>query len=139
MKNNERRAGQPVLTGLASGLDPLTKAYRIQQRVAAVGFDWADYRGALAKVSEEVDEVVQAIEAAAEDKIAEEVGDLLFAAVNLARLAGTHPTTALARANLKFQLRFAGVERLAGERGIDVATAGLTVLDELWNEVKKEG
>ena len=126
-----------MLSGLASGLDPLTKAHRIQERVAGVGFDWEDYRGAFAKVAEELDEVGEAIEAGKQDAILEEVGDLLFAAVNLARLAGTHPTTALARANQKFQNRFERLEHLTAERGIELQTAGLAVLDELWEELKQ--
>lgn len=137
LKAAERAPGARVLSGLASGLDPLTKAHRIQERVAGVGFDWEDYRGAFAKVAEELDEVGEAIEAGKQDAVLEEVGDLLFAAVNLARLAGTHPTTALARANRKFQNRFERLEHLAAERGIELQTAGLAVLDELWEELKQ--
>ena len=65
-----------------------------------------------------------------------EIGDLLFAVVNLARKAGVQPGLALDRANRKFRQRFEGMERLAAERGIDVPSAGLEVLDGLWNEVK---
>ena len=137
LKAEERDEGQGVLTGLAKGLDALTKAYRIQERVAGVGFDWEDHRGALAKVAEELEEVHEALETEAADRVAEELGDLLFAAVNLSRLAGTHPTTALARANAKFHDRFERLEELARDRGIDMPGAGLEVLDALWDEVKK--
>ena len=137
LKATERQEGASVVSGLASGLDPLTKAYRVQQKVAAVGFDWDDHRGPLAKVSEELDEVSEAIERSDPEAVTEEVGDLLFAAVNLSRLAGVHPTTALARANQKFLLRFERLEALAAERGIDVADAGLEVLDGLWSELKE--
>jgi MazG family protein len=126
-----------VLDGIARGLDPLTKAYRVQERVSRVGFDWEDHRGALDKVGEELGEVREAIGSNETARVEEEIGDLLFAVVNLARLLDTHPTTALARANLKFQERFAEVERLARERGIDMATAGLQALDALWDEVKR--
>ena len=125
-----------VLSGMAKGLDPLTKAFRIQERVARVGFDWEDHRGALQKVDEEIGEVRDAIQSDDPERVEEEIGDLLFAVVNVARLAGTHPTNALARANAKFQERFAQVERLARERGLDMETAGLQALDALWNEVK---
>ncbi len=125
-----------VLEGIAKGLDPLTKAYRVQERVSRVGFDWSNYQGAMDKVEEEIGEVREAIGSQAPARVEEEIGDLLFAVVNLSRLAGAHPTTALARANLKFQERFTAVERLARERGIDMASAGLQVLDELWDEVK---
>jgi ATP diphosphatase len=137
LKASERTDGQGVLHGLATGLDPLTRAYRIQQRVAGVGFDWDDWRGPRAKVAEELDEVTRAVEAGDADAIMEEVGDLLFAAVNLARRADVHPTTALARANTKFTTRFEEVERLAAARGIDMRTAGLEELDAIWDEVKR--
>ncbi|GIT52061.1 MAG: hypothetical protein Ct9H300mP15_22740 [Gemmatimonadota bacterium] len=84
------------MAGIASGLDPLTASYRIQERVASVGFDWKDYRGAREKVVEELDEVTQAAEAGDSTGLEEELGDLLFAVINLTRLAGSHPTTVLA-------------------------------------------
>lgn len=149
-KAAERNPGEGVLTGLARGLDPLTKAYRIQERVAGVGFDWADHRGALDKVREELEEVVEALDPGtpASDEtgsdggrsaaVQEEVGDLLFAVVNLARLVGVHPTTALAGANAKFTTRFERLESRARESEIDLPSAGLAALDELWNVVKAE-
>ena len=136
LKAAERSENQSVLCGLAKGLDPLTKAYRIQERVAGVGFDWEDHRGAFRKVAEELDEVGEELRAGSEDSIEEELGDLLFAVVNLARLAGTHPLTALASANGKFQDRFERLEKLAEQRGIVVAEAKLEVLDKLWDEIK---
>lgn len=137
IKASERAGDEGVLSGVAKGLDPLTKAFRIQERVARVGFDWEDHRGALDKVVEEVEEVRDALGAADRARVDEELGDLIFAVVNLSRLAGTHPTTALARANQKFQDRFTKLEGLARERGIDMETAGLAALDALWDEVKR--
>jgi MazG family protein len=137
LKASERTGDQSALSGVAKGLDPLTKAYRIQERVARVGFDWEDYRGALEKVAEELGEVREALGSEIPARVDEELGDLLFAVVNLSRLAGTHPTTALARANQKFQERFESLERLARERGIAIETAGLEALDTLWDEVKR--
>ncbi|MDX1493415.1 MAG: nucleoside triphosphate pyrophosphohydrolase [Longimicrobiales bacterium] len=164
-KARERDEGESVLAGLARGLDPLTKAYRIQERVAGVGFDWEDHQGALEKVREELQEVSEALVEATEapgeraapsqetkgdgeaephsgepsaDAVTEEIGDLLFAVVNLARLAGVHPTTALARANAKFTDRFQRLEDRARERDVRIETAGLEALDGIWNEVKEE-
>lgn len=137
LKARERAANEGVLSGVAKGLDPLTKAYRIQERVARVGFDWEDHRGALDKVEEELREVRDALGSEIPSRVNEELGDLLFAVVNVSRLAGSHPTTALARANQKFQERFEKLERLARERGIDMETAGLAALDALWDEVKR--
>ncbi|MGB0543289.1 MAG: nucleoside triphosphate pyrophosphohydrolase [Longimicrobiales bacterium] len=135
MKTRERADDQSVLTGLAKGLDPLTRSYRIQERVASVGFDWEDPSGALEKAGEELEEATDAL---GSDDFVEEIGDLLFACVNVARLGGAHPTTALARANTKFMRRFEALEVLARVRGIDVASARLPTLDQLWNEVKTQ-
>src|SRR5579884_2531303 len=95
-------------------LTPLLRAYRLQEQAAGLGFDWPDARAAL------------------ED----EVGDLLFAVVNLARKLAVDPDAALARATAKFRRRFEALERLAAQRGVDVARAGLDALDRLWDEVK---
>ena len=109
-----------MLSGLATGLDPLTRAHRVQERVAGVGFDWSDYRGALAKVAEELEEVRAELEMprgserAAE--IEEELGDLLFAVVNLVRLSGCHPTTALARAKQEWTARLGALDQLLHAR-----------------------
>jgi ATP diphosphatase len=164
LKSRERAEGG-VLDGLARGLDPLTAAHRIQDRVSGVGFDWSDYRGALDKVREELAEVDEALGAVrgmggtsddrgavretggtSDDRDAtartaaleEELGDLLFAAVNLVRLAGSHPTPALARANRKFRRRFERLEALAKLRGVVLGEASLEQLDMLWDEVKAE-
>lgn len=136
LKAEEREGREGVLDGLATGLDPLTRAHRIQERVSGVGFDWSDFRGAWDKVAEELEEVRQALEDGAEEPLVEELGDLLFAMVNLVRLAGAHPTTALDRANRKFRRRFERLEALAARRGVSIPGAGLEALDRLWDEVK---
>ena len=136
-----RRAGEAdagVLSGLARGLDPLTRAHRIQERVAGVGFDWSDPSGAFAKVLEETEEVRRALAAGTRAEVEEELGDLLFAVVNVTRLAGAHATTALAAANRKFRRRFERLEALARARGVVLEEAGLEALDELWDELKRE-
>jgi ATP diphosphatase len=138
LKAAERRADESVLEGLAKGLDPLTKAHRMQERVAGVGFDWEDHHGAWDKVVEELDEVREALASGEAPAVEEELGDLLFAVVNLTRLAGAHATTALDRANRKFHGRFARLERRARERGIRLEEAGLEALDRLWDELKAE-
>jgi len=136
MKVRERGEGTRVLHGLAKGLDPLLKAHRIQDRVSGVGFDWDDARGAFDKVAEELEEVGCALEQGDQGAVEEELGDLLFAAVNLTRLAGAHPDTVLDRANRKFQARFEALEDLARERGISLPDSTLEVLDGLWEELK---
>lgn len=157
LKRKEKRQG--VLDGLPPALPSLLMAYRLQERAAGVGFDWPDTEGPLAKVYEEVAEVeaelgdgqtvgtVETVETVGRtepvhsppsDQLVDEIGDLLFAVVNLARKARVQPTTALDRANAKFRRRFEGIEQLAASRGIDVSTAGLEVLDGLWEETKKQ-
>ncbi len=131
------RGDRPVLDGLTRRLDPLSRAHRIQERVSSVGFDWADARGAFEKVAEELDEVREALEQGETPALEEELGDLLFAVVNLTRLAGVHALNALQRANRKFTARFEALERLARERGIALGTASLEELDALWDEVKR--
>lgn len=136
LKAAERAEGEGVLGGLAKGLDPLTRAHRIQERVSGVGFDWEDFHGAWDKVAEELEEVREALEDGAAEAVEEELGDLLFSVVNLTRLAGAHSTTALERANRKFRRRFERLEALARERGIRIEESSLEVLDGLWDQVK---
>jgi len=135
----ERSHDRPsVLDGLPPIMPALVMAYRIQERVAGVGFDWPDVIGPLAKVREETDEVArELIEEPNPDRLKSEMGDLLFAMVNLARKAGCDPRAALEGANRSFSKRFRGLEHLAAERGIEVGRADLDTLDGLWDEVKK--
>jgi MazG family protein len=128
-------AGEPagILAGLPPTLPELLAAYRLQQRAAAVGFDWPDAAGPAAKVREELAEVEAEQDA---PRLDQEIGDLLFAVVNLARKLGVRPGEALSRANTRFRERFELVERLAASRGIEVHTAGLEALDRLWDEAK---
>jgi nucleoside triphosphate diphosphatase len=136
IKRRERRG--KTLSGIVPTLPPLLKAYRLQERAASVGFDWPGVAGPLEKVREEVAEVERELESggAPAERLADEIGDLLFAVVNLARKAGVQPAPALDRANRKFGDRFEAVEALCAERGIDLDAAGLDVLDGLWDEVK---
>lgn len=139
LKAQERTAADPqatLLSGLSSGLDPLSRAHRIQERVSTVGFDWADARGAFEKVAEELEEVREALAHEPSAALEEELGDLLFAVVNLTRLAGTHSLQALQRANQKFTARFDALEQLARERSIELGKASLEELDALWEEIK---
>lgn len=143
LKAREREAsaggsgdGGSILSGLAGGLEPLVKAHRIQAKVSGVGFDWDSAVGAWEKVAEEVQEVGEALAGTDPGALEEELGDLLFAVVNLSRLAGVHPSGALERANRKFTSRFQDLEALARERGMVLHEAGLEALDRLWDEVK---
>jgi MazG family protein len=143
-KAGERGAGSGTLRGLPNTLPALLMAYRLQERAAGVGFDWPDARGPLEKVKEEIGELEHELAAAAtthhapRTAVVDEIGDLLFAVVNLARKLDVEPSQALERANDKFRARFEGVEWLAAERGLEVGRASLKQLDALWDEVKQE-
>ncbi len=137
-KANERQEGD-VFHGLAERLDPLARAQRLQDRAAGVGFDWEHARDAFAKVREEVDEVAAHLEAGDRDALEQELGDLFFACVNVARLAELHAGTALRKANVKFESRFNRLVALAAERGLKLGEASLAELDALWDEIKERG
>jgi len=143
-----------IAEGLPAGLPALHRAQRLQDRAAGVGFDWDDTEGPAKKVEEELAEVREQIAmmpprektAAGETlplpekqraALEEELGDLLFAVVNLCRRAGAHPAVALDRANDKFVRRFEALEMLAKKRGVVMGEAPLAALDELWDEVKR--
>src|SRR6266404_2247465 len=150
IKRKEREGR--TLAGITPTLPPLLKAYRLQERAASVGFDWPDAAGPVEKVKEELAEVVSEMARRRpqpgppgtgrdpntpapppSDALVEEIGDLLFAVVNLARKAGVQPGPALDRANRKFRDRFEAMERLADARGIELHGAGLEALDRLWD------
>jgi ATP diphosphatase len=129
-----------TLDGLPDSLPDLLMAFRLQERAAGVGFDWPDAAGPAAKVREELEEVeaeLSATDPGRHERLTDEIGDLLFAVVNLARKAGVQPGIALDRSNTKFRTRFRGVERLAAERGVELTKATLEELDVLWDEMKK--
>jgi MazG family protein len=136
-KRRERGVGSGTLRGLPSTMPPLLKAYRLQERAAGVGFDWPDAKGPLLKVKEEIVELERETGTGKREAIEDEMGDLLFAVVNLARKLGIEPGQALERANDKFTRRFEQVERLADERGLELGRASLEQLDALWEEVKR--
>ena len=137
-----------IVDGLPVDLPALHRAYRLQDRAAGVGFDWPDVDGPLQKIEEELLEVRDELagdpaaaaglahDAAAHERLESELGDLLFAVVNLCRKADVHPALALDKANVKFARRFAAVERMASQRGFAVGSASLAQLDEIWDEVK---
>jgi tetrapyrrole methylase family protein/MazG family protein len=125
-----------ALDGVPGAQPALSYAYALQRRAAKVGFDWPDVDGALPKIAEEAAEVRAAADAGDPRRVHDEVGDLLFAVVNVARHLGVEPEVALRAAAQKFRGRFEQVEMLAIERGIDMRTADLAALDVLWDEVK---
>lgn len=130
---NEKRS---VLDGVPRSLASLVKAYRMQEKVAQVGFDWKSVDGAIDKVQEEWQELR---DAATSKEKEEEFGDLLFALVNYARFSGINPDDALENTNRKFMRRFRYIEDRAAETDRKMGDFSLEELDTWWNEAKANG
>jgi len=125
-----------VLEGVPNGLPALVKAYRIQEKVAGVGFDWEHPEQVWEKVQEELEEFNVEVKAQDKDAMEAEFGDLLFSMINYARAIGINPENALERTNQKFKKRFEYLESKASEKGLSLADMSLKEMDVFWNEAK---
>ncbi len=127
-----------LLEGVAKGLPPLARAVRLQAKASTVGFDWNDPRAVLAKLREEIDEIEAELDEAPQDdgRVADEVGDLLFAVANLARHLSVDPDQATAAANAKFVRRFAAIEAALAAEGRVPDDASLDEMEALWQRAK---
>ena len=144
----EKSDDRSVLAGIDSpALSASAQAHELQRRAALAGFDWPDPRGAAAKIEEELEEVrALLIEGAAPaepdwrttEDIEEEIGDLMFAVINLARHLTVDPETALRRASGKFEARFRALEKKLREQGKDIQQTKFAEIDALWESVKKQ-
>ncbi|WP_027364278.1 bifunctional methyltransferase/pyrophosphohydrolase YabN [Desulfotruncus alcoholivorax] len=136
-KDGDTGQNQSILDGVPCGLPSLTRSLKVQAKAARVGFDWPDYRGALEKIKEELDEWEEALDSGIREDIENEAGDVLFAVVNTARLAGIDPEVALLAAIGKFTRRFKYIEKSASLMNKNLADMSLEEMDKLWNEKKK--
>jgi MazG family protein len=127
-----------TLDGVPRSLPPLERSLELQKRAAKVGFDWPGPAPVFDKIEEELGELRAALRAGDARRIEEEVGDLVFTAVNLSRLLELDPAVALHGTNAKFERRFREVERRLASEGLRPAEAGLARMDEVWNRVKSE-
>jgi len=125
-----------ALAGVPAALPALTRALKLQNKAGRVGFDWNDPRAVLAKIREEADEIEAEIEAGDTARAGAEVGDLLFAVVNLARHMDADPEGVLRGTNAKFERRFASIERALAARGKTPAESTLAEMDALWDAAK---
>jgi MazG family protein len=128
----------PYLHGVGKGLPALLRAAKLQKKAAKVGFDWPDQAGVIAKLREELDELEAAIaddDSAAAD---EELGDLLFSVVNLARFRKLDPEILMAAANSKFEERFAAMESALKQRGLDLSDATPDQMENAWQAAKSQ-
>lgn len=143
IKADEKKQRIPLeptqaLAGVPVALPALTRAHKLQAKAGKVGFDWNDPLAVLAKIREEADEIEAEIEGGAGERAAAEVGDLLFAVVNLARHLGADPEAVLRAANLKFERRFGAIERVLAAKGKAPENSTLAEMDALWDAAKAE-
>jgi MazG family protein len=137
IKRAEKGHGEePFLHGVGKGLPALLRAAKLQKKAAKVGFDWPDEAGVLAKLREELGELETAIDACDSTAAAEELGDLMFSIVNLARFRKLDPEVLMAAANTKFEQRFAAMDMDLRQRGLDLQSATLRQMEESWQAAK---
>jgi ATP diphosphatase len=139
-ERRRRRGGRDpeagALAGVPVALPALTRALKLQQKASRVGFDWNDPKAVLAKIREEADEIEAALDAKDNHAAADEIGDLIFALVNLARHLDIDPDAALRGTNAKFERRFAAIEAALAGRGKTPSQATLAEMDALWDQAK---
>jgi ATP diphosphatase len=133
----EAREAHSVLDDVPRTLPALSRAAKLSKRAAGVGFDWPDRRGVIDKLREELDEVAEALDAEDHEHAAQEVGDLLFATVNLARTLGADPERCLRDTNARFERRFRYVEDALAAQQVPLSEAGLARMEECWQEAKQ--
>ena len=136
METKAQKTQSEVMDSVSKALPALMRSQKVQKKAAKAGFDWEDISGALDKVSEETEELKQAIDNSSQEHCLEELGDLLFSVVNVSRFLDLDSEYALTVACDKFIDRFKSVEFLASQRGINMKEASLRQLDALWEEVK---
>ncbi len=138
LKKKEKKSRESVLDGVPKHVPPLHRAYQLQKRAARVGFDWPDISDVYDKLNEEVAEFKEAIESGNREHVLEELGDIVFSVVNLARFVKVDPAFALERTNAKFERRFRVVEEEIESNGRKMKDCTLAEMDEIWNRLRTE-
>ncbi len=137
-EGRDYRPRQSVLDGASHAVPAVMEAYQLTQRAAFVGFDWPNVEGILEKAEEEIRELREALNSGAGERMEDEIGDLLFTLVNLARRLEREPESALRRTNQKFRARFQWMEARLAERGQKLGQVSLDEMEELWQRSKRE-
>jgi MazG family protein len=127
---------QPYLHGVGKGLPALSRAYKLQKKAAKVGFDWPDLAGVIGKLREEIDELEVELHSGNAGRFSEELGDVFFSMVNVARYRGLDPEVVMAEANKKFEARFTVMEQSLRDEGIEIAHATLEQMESHWQAAK---
>jgi ATP diphosphatase len=135
-KGERNSRPQGALAGVPNGMPAIIRALKLQEKASRVGFDWNDPVAVLAKIREEADEIEAALSTGQSDRVAGEVGDLMFALVNLARHLDVDPEAALRQTNTKFERRFAAIEAALAAQGKSPKDATLAEMDALWDAAK---
>jgi ATP diphosphatase len=138
--NKNQELDTSTLANIPQGMTPLLRAQKIQKKCSKVGFDWTELAPVVDKIHEEIEEVLAEVNVSEPDQLAveEEIGDLLFAVVNLARHTSVNAETALMKANRKFEKRFRQVEKLIGKQGLSMESANMEQMEAAWQHVKNQ-
>lgn len=136
-KIKRKEKDRNFMEGVPISMPALLFALNLQKKAARLGFDWEDEVGIFEKLEEEIEEVKKATERVPYEKLEEEIGDLIFSVVNLARHLGIDPEEALRKVSFKFKERVKLIIDMAEERGIDISTLSIEELDDLWEEAKR--
>lgn len=136
-KTKGQKSTSEAIDSIPRELPALMRAAKVQKKASKAGFDWKEVDGALERLEDEVRELREAIQSGEQKNISDELGDVLFSAVNVSRFVDVEAEEALTDSTDKFVERFKKVEAMADEKGIDMKTTELAVLDELWDEAKK--
>ena len=141
IKNAEtgRRTATGILEGVSQKLPPFRRAAAVQRKAAEIGFDWPDHTGILDKLHEEIDELTGEIDGGSRDRVKDEIGDIFFTVVNLARHLKVDPESVLESTTAKFMRRFAEVEKEAKRAGKDLHSMSLDDMQHLWEKSKRKG
>lgn len=137
-KKSKGEAPGSILAGIPRSVPALVEAQQVASRAAGAGFDWEDVEQVIAKLHEELEELQQARRNESQDQLEDELGDMLFVLVNIARFVKVDPEQALRRTNAKFRRRFAYVEAKLAERGTPLAESNIEEMESLWQEAKRK-
>jgi tetrapyrrole methylase family protein/MazG family protein len=132
-----RKPKDSILDEISAGIPPLDRACKLQKKAAKVGFDWPSIEGVYDKLQEEISEVMEAVNTKSVEKTEDELGDLLFSAVNLCRYLEIEPSVELHRTNSNFVNRFKYMEKKMKETGMEMNRENLGIMEQYWNAVKK--